>query len=237
AYGSRDVRAQTLNADSDVQISGANTVDINFQAQGDRSVIKELRTEGRSVTNMSAPKSHASDPRAASKRLTADSVHLIWRSTGKDLEKAEAVGNAELYVEPVQQTAKNDRKTLTAPRVDCDFFETDNVARYCNASGGAKVTLDPFQPSDKRGKRTMTSQKMMAFFVRETQDIEKIEADGDGKFNELDRNGTANNISFIAADETVRLRGCDPTIWDSRARTKAVEIDSNNATHVSVCRG
>src|SRR5205085_8564925 len=59
AYGSRDVRAQTLNADSDVQVSGANTVDMNFQAQGGRSDIKKLRTECRSVTNMSAPTSHA----------------------------------------------------------------------------------------------------------------------------------------------------------------------------------
>jgi lipopolysaccharide export system protein LptA len=35
----------------------------------------------------------------------------------------------------------------------------------------------------------------------------------------------------------LRLRGGDPTVWDSRARTKAGEIDSNNATNVSYCRG
>jgi LPS export ABC transporter protein LptC len=237
AYGLRDIRAQTLNADSDVQLSGANALDINFQAQGDRSLLKEMRTEGRSVANMSAPKSHANDPRAAGKRLTADSIKMIWRLNGKDLEKAEAVGNAELYVEPVQKTAKNDRKTLTAPRFDCDFFESGNIVRNCTATGGAKAVLDPFQPSEKRGARTMTSQKMTAVFVRETQDVDRVDASGDAKFNELDRNGTANTVSYTAADETVRLRGGDPTVWDSRARTKAVEIDSNNSTHVSICRG
>lgn len=237
AYGSRDIRAQTLNADSDVQLSGANTLDINFQAQGDQSLLKEMRTEGRSIATMSAPKSHANDPRAASKRLTADSIKMTWRLNGKDLEKSEAVGNAELYIEPLQKTAKNDRKTLTAPRFDCDFFETGNVARNCTATDGAKAVLEPFQPTDKRGTRTMTAQKMVASFVRETQDVEKVEATGDAKFNELDRNGTANSVSYTAADETVRLRGGDPTVWDSRARTKAVEIDANNATHVSVCRG
>ena len=46
-----------------------------------------------------------------------------------------------------------------------------------------------------------------------------------------------NSISYTAADQMVRMRGGDPTVWDSRARTKAVEIDSNNETHVSVCRG
>ena len=237
AYGSRDIRAQTLNGDSDAQISGANVLDINFQAQGDRSLLKEMRSEGRSIANLSAPKSRANDPRAASKRLTADSIKLTWRLTGKDLEKAEATGNAELYIEPAQQSAKNDRKTLTAPRFDCDFFESGNIARNCTATGGAKAVLEPFQPTDKRGPRTMTSQKMAAVFVRDTQDVEKIDANGDAKFNELDRNGVAANVSYVAADETVRLRGGDPTVWDARARTKAVEIDSNNSTHISFCRG
>jgi LPS export ABC transporter protein LptC len=237
AYGSRDIRAQTLNADSDMQLSGANGLEMNFQAQGDRSLLKEMRADGRSVVNLSAPKSRANDPRAAAKRLTADAIKMTWRSTGKDLEKAEAVGNAELYVEPVQKTARADRKTLTAPRFDCDFFESGNVARNCTATGGAKAVFDPFQPSEKHGTRTMTGQKMAALFVRETQDVDKVDATGDAKFNENDRNGTANTVSYSASEEIVRLRGGDPTVWDSRARTKAVEIDSNRATHTSSCRG
>jgi LPS export ABC transporter protein LptC len=237
AYGARDIRAQTLNADSDAQLSGAQTVDMNFQAVDDRSVLKEMRAEGRSVVNLSAPKSKANDPRAANKRLTADSIKLSWRLKAKDLEKAEASGNAELYVEPVQKPATEYRKTMTAPRFDCDFFESGNIARNCTATGGARAVLEPFQPAANRGTRTMTSQKMAAMFVRETQDIEKIDATGEAKFNEMDRNGIANGFSYTAADETVRLRGGEPTVWDSRARTKALEIDSNNATHVSICRG
>ena len=237
AYGSRDVRAQTLNADSDMQLTGANVVDISFEPQGDRSVIREMKADGRSVVNLSAPKSHANDPRAASKRLTADSIKLTWRVKGQDLEKAEAAGNAELYVEPVQKTAKADKKTLTAARFDCDFYEAGNIARTCVATGPAKAVLEPFQPTDKRGTRTITSQKMTAAFVRETQDVEKVDATGDAKFNELDRNGVAASMNYTAADETVRLRGGEPTVWDSRARTKAGEIDANNATHMSYCRG
>ncbi|HXT64952.1 MAG TPA: LPS export ABC transporter periplasmic protein LptC [Pyrinomonadaceae bacterium] len=237
AYAARDVRAQTLNADSDMQLSGANVLDISFQPQGDRSVIKEMKADGRSVVNLSAPKSRAGDPRAASKRLTADAIKLTWRLKGQDLEKAEAAGNAELYVEPVQKTAKADKKTLTAARFDCDFFEAGNIARNCLANGGAKALIEPFQPTDKHGTRTITSQKMTAAFVRETQDVEKVDANGDAKFNELDRNGVAASANYTTADETVRLRGGDPTVWDSRARTKAGEIDSNNATHVSYCRG
>ena len=45
AYGMRDVRAQTLNADSDMQLSGASSVTVDFQVQADRSLLKEMRTE------------------------------------------------------------------------------------------------------------------------------------------------------------------------------------------------
>src|SRR5205809_3204525 len=89
AYGTRDIRAQTLNADSDVQLTGANGLTIDFQALGDQSLLKEMRTDGRSVANLSAPKSRANDPRAASKRLTADAIKMDWHVNGKDLEKAE----------------------------------------------------------------------------------------------------------------------------------------------------
>jgi LPS export ABC transporter protein LptC/lipopolysaccharide transport protein LptA len=237
AYGSRDIRAQTLNADSEMQLTGANGLELLFQAQGDQSLLKEMRADGRSVVTLSAPKSRANDPRVASKRLTAEAIKMSWRATGKDLDKAEAVGNAELYVEPLQKTPRNDRKTLTAPRFDCDFYESGNVVKNCTATGGAKAVFEPFQPNEKHGTKNMTAQKMAAIFVRETQDIDRVDATGDAKFNENDRNGVANSVSYTAGDDTVRLRGGDPTVWDSRARTKAVEIDSNNTTNISSCRG
>src|SRR5258707_2134159 len=237
AYATRDVRAQTLNTDSEMQINGATALNLDFQAQGERSLLKEMRAEGRSVVNLSAPRSRASDPRAASKRLTADAIKMTWRGTGKDLEKAEAVGNAELYIEPVQKTAKADRKTMTAPRFDCDFVESGNLARNCTATGGSKVVIDPMIETPNRSTRTITSQNMTAVFSRETQDPEKIDAQGDMKFNQKDKNGVAMNGSYTASDETVRLRGGEPTVWDSRARTKATEIDSNTATDISFARG
>jgi lipopolysaccharide export system protein LptA len=93
------------------------------------------------------------------------------------------------------------------------------------------------QPAKDRGTRTLTSQNMTAVFLKDTQDIERVDAQGDGKFNENDRNGVAANVSYVAADETVRLRGGDPTVWDSRGRTKATELDADLANGVSYARG
>src|SRR4051794_25352051 len=126
ANATRDVRAQSLNADSQAEITGANSLETDFQAQGQRSLLKEMRTSGRSVLTLGAPQSRANDPKAANKRLTGDSVKLVWRATGNDLETAEAAGNAELVIEPVQKSAKADRKTLTAQQFFCEFYETGN---------------------------------------------------------------------------------------------------------------
>jgi len=237
AVAMKDTRARSLDSDAEVQATAADQIEVLFQAQADRSLLREMRTGGRSVINLAAPKSKANDPRAASKRLSADSVKLFWRQTGRDLEKVEAVGNAELFVDPVVKTATSDRKTLTAPRFDCDFFETGNLARTFTASDGSKAVIEPIQPSENQGTRTLTSQTMIAVFVKETQDVERLEAQKNAKFNENDRNGVAANITYTANDDTVRLRGGEPTVWDSRARTKAIELDSNLRDEVSYSRG
>jgi lipopolysaccharide export system protein LptA len=237
AVANNDTIVRTLDADADMQLSGAKTLAVSFQSQGESSLLKEVIADGRSVMTLSAPKSKANNPRAANKRLTADKVKLTWHSAGRDLEKAEATGNAELFVEPVVNNAQSDKKTLTAPQFDCDFFETGNLARACTASGGAKAIIDPLQPTPQRATRTLTSQKMAAVFVRETQDVERIDAQGDGKFNENDRNGVAANISYVAAEEMVRFRGGEPTVWDSRGRTKGIEFDSDLHNEVSYSRG
>ena len=237
ALATNNVVARSLDADAAMEMSGANTLEVLFQANGDSSVLKQMNSGQRSTITLSAPKSKANDPRAANKRLTADTVRLSWRTTGRDLEKAEASGNAELFIEPVVNSATAERKRINAPRFDCDFFDAGNLARECKATGGSKATMDPVQPSPKRGTRTLTSQNMSTVFVKDTQDLERVDAQGDGKFNELDRNGVAANVSYVAADQTVRLRGGDPTVWDSRGRTKAVELDSDLANHVSYARG
>jgi lipopolysaccharide export system protein LptA len=237
ALANNDVKARSLGADSDFELTGSNTLEVLFQATADASLLKQMNAGGRSVITLSAPKSKASDPRAANKRLTADSVKLMWRGTGRDLEKAEASGNAELFIEPVTSSARAERRQLNAPNFDCDFFESGNLARTCKAAGGAKAVMNPVQPAPNRGTRTFTSQTITAVFVKDTQDIERLDGQGDSKFNENDRNGIAANVTYTAADETVRLRGGDPTVWDSRGRTKAVELDSDLANDVSYARG
>jgi lipopolysaccharide export system protein LptA len=232
----QQVEARTLDSESQATLSTSTGVEVSFDAQGEESLLREMRANGRPVVTLAAPRSQADNPKAANKRLTANTVKLTWRATGHDLEKAEAVGEAELVVEPVQQTATADRKVLVAPRFDCDFLEQGNLAREFRATGGTKTTITPVVPNERRGVRTLTADNVTAFFMREAQDVERVEAQGQTLFNEGDRNGQSESATYTTADSLVRLRGGEPVAWDSRARIKAVEIDTNAATKVTYAR-
>ena len=218
-----------VNEYSKVTLSAPNAVKVNFQ----KGLLNQMQTDGRTTILMNAPSGKAD---AANKKLTADAVKTIFNASGKDLAKAEAVGNAELYIEPLQAASDNYKTTINAPRFDCDFFDTGNNAKNCAASGKSKVIRVPTVSSANRGTQTLFADKLNAAFNQQTQDVQQFDAIGNTKFSELDRNGIANQITFTANDEIVRLRGNEPTVFDSRARAKAGEIDWDTRNEKSVLR-
>ncbi|MGC2238139.1 MAG: LPS export ABC transporter periplasmic protein LptC [Pyrinomonadaceae bacterium] len=216
---------------SKVTLSAPNAIRLNFFSNG---LLQQMQTEGRTTILMNAPNNRAD---AANKKLIADAVKTTFNANGKDLAKAEAVGNAELFVEPLRASAENYRTTINAPRFDCDFFDTGNNARNCAAGVKAKVVRVPTVPAEKRGNQTLIADRLNASFNQASQDIEQMEAIGNTKFTELDRNGIADKIIFTNNDKIVRLRGGEPTVWDSQARAKAGEIDWDTGNDKSILRG
>jgi lipopolysaccharide export system protein LptA len=211
AHALRNVRANTIGADSDAQLTTQGAVDLDFAVQDERSVLKQMTAGERPVVTLGAPKSKAADPRAASKRLTADAIRLYWHETGKDLERAEANGNVELLVEPAQPSPAADRKTLGATLLRCWFFDAGNLVQTVSASGGAKAVIEPLQETPKRGTRTLTSQEMQALFFRETQDVEHFEAVGDAHFQERERNLVSQKMTAAFSPQTGALERVDAT--------------------------
>jgi LPS export ABC transporter protein LptC len=216
---------------SKVTLSAPNAIHLNFRAEG---LLEQMNTEGRTTIQLNAPNNRAD---AANKKLTADAVKTFFNANGKDLTKAEAVGNAELLIEPLEAAPTNYRTTVNAPRFDCEFFPTGNNAKTCVAQTRTKTVRVPTVPSDKRGTQNLIADKLNAQFSQQTQDVERFDATGDTKFTELDRHGIAETINFTANDEVVRLRGGEPTVWDSRARAKADEIDWDTRGEKSYLRG
>ncbi len=221
-----DYSAVTLNAPTSLEVF--------FNQNGGQSVVKEMTTGGRTVVTMSAPQSN--DPKASNKKLTADSVKTFWNANGKDLTKTEAVGNAELYIEPLKAAPENYYSTVNAARFDCDFYPTGNTARTCVANGKPRVTMKPTQPTEDRGVRNLSAAKLTAVFNQKSQDVERFDAAGAAKFSENDRRGTAETISYTGTDEVVRLRGGEPMVWDSKARVRGGEIDWDTRNQKSFIR-
>jgi LPS export ABC transporter protein LptC len=188
-----------------VTLAAPNAVRLNFSQAG---VLEQMNTEGRTTVSMFAPDGK---PDASNKRLIADTVKTYLSASGKDLARAEAVGSAELHVEPLKNSAENYRTTINAPRFDCDFFETGNNPRSCAATGKAKTVRVPTVAAENRGVQTLTADRMNASFDGQSNDVQQFDAIGGAKFSELDRSGTADRIVFTP--EATKRFGCAAIRW------------------------
>jgi LPS export ABC transporter protein LptC/lipopolysaccharide transport protein LptA len=216
---------------SRVTLMAPVAIRLSFKGDG---LLDGMQTEGRTTIDLSAPDNA---PDAANKKLTADTVKTVFGADGKNIQKAEAVGNAELFVDPLRALPANYKTTINAPRFDCEFFPVGNNAKTCVAATRTKTVRVPTVPANDRGNQTLTADKLSAFFSSQTKDVERLEASGATKFTELDRSAIANTITFIAGDEIVKLRGGEPTVWDSQGRAKAPEIDWDTKNKKSYLKG
>lgn len=233
AYTKGDSRAVLIPSRTDtytrVTLETPTAIRLDFQ----KGMIAQMETEGRTTISLNSPNT---TPDSSNKKLTADSVRTVFDANGRDLTGATANGNAELLIEPLNKTPENYKTTIFAPRFECDFYAGNN-AKSCSAATNVKAVRVPTVASIGRGQQVLTAGRMVASFSARNNDVEKLEAQGNAKFSELDRNGQAEQIIFTQNDEIVRLRGGEPTVWDDRARAKATEIDWDTRNERSGLRG
>ena len=150
ALANNNVVARSLDADSDMQLSGASSLEVLFQANADSSVLKQMQAGQRSTITRSKVESKRSTRRKQANHRGQCATRMAQHRPRS--RKAEASGNAELFIEPVVNSARAERKTLNAPRFDCEFFDAGNLARECKATGGSKATIDRSNPHPSAGR-------------------------------------------------------------------------------------
>lgn len=202
-----------------VKMTAPRAITLSMKGPG---LLDKLTTDGRTTIRLDAPNNA---PDASDKIVTADTVNSMFGADGRALTKVEAVGNAELEIIPLRALAQNYNTKVNAPRFDCDFFPGGNNARSCIGGMKTRTVRTPTVKAEGRGTQTLLSDKLTATFGEQTKDLEKLDAVGNAKFTELDRNAVADTIAFTANDDMVRLRGGEPTAWDNSFRVKAPEID------------
>lgn len=215
---------------SKVLASAVRGIGLVFKGEG---LLERLKTDGRTTIDLRAK---TDEPYAANKKVSADNVTTLFQANGKDIRRAEAVGNAELLVEPLHADRKNYQTNIRAPRLECNFLATGNQAEVCTAGKKVKAERKPTVQVAGKGTQTISSDSLVARFDGRSGDISALEASGSAKFTELDRNALANEMTFTQSDEIIRLRGGEPTVWDGRGRAKAGEVDLDTRNDRSALR-
>jgi lipopolysaccharide export system protein LptA len=210
----------------------AATMEITFKG----GLADVARAQGEAVVNIHAPQPAAEGVNPTERELKAAAVTMHFFPDGANLKTAEAAGDAVLTITPVKAMKGADKKTLRAPQMTATFFESDSRMKTFNAGGGVRVDIEATVP-DSHPPRVVTGASADADFTAESQDVERLNVDGDVKYNEGDRNATAERAAYDGGREVLNLRGKRPMVWDSKARTQADEIDYDHRADVSHARG
>ena len=214
-----------------VTTTAVRSLSVTFAGAG---LIRQMTTDGRTKIKIDG---NSAQTDASNKTVTADAVKTDFYADGKNIRRTEAIGDAELFIEPLKGGANKYQTTINAARFDCDFYATDNAAKLCVGTTKTKTVRTPMFEMADRGVQTILSDKLSASFREDSKDMEFLEASGNAKFNELERNAIANQMSYTEGDGVIRLRGGEPTAWDSLSRAKAREIDYLSREQRSAFRG
>jgi len=216
-------------SDSHLTIVAANAIRSFFHGPG---MVEKIDTDGRTTIKMDTPDNGVD---SANKQISADSVKTIFWPDGKNMQRAEAAGNAELMVMPHRASVDNYSVRANAPRFDCDFFSSNNP-KICVAATSTKTVRTPTVAREGRGEQVINADRLNVSFDEKSRNVGQYEGAGKTRFVELDRNAIASSFVFTTSDEIVRLRGGEPTAWDSAARVKAKEIDWDTKNRKSFYR-
>lgn len=228
-------RARALEPDAPREIT-AERMDAAYTPGEKESALQSIVTQGRTVMKIEVSEGAPNAKEVSERVIEADAVQTGFHADGKNLARAEANGNAVLTITPKQITPTAEKQNLRAAKFNAEFYETGNAIKTFIADSNAVAEFEPLHKETKRVKRTLTGKKMTGNLSQQTQDVSDLTVDGDAKFTEGERQGTAARAVYTAANQTVALRG-KPLLWDSSARTNADEIDANVETNESFLRG
>ena len=211
-----------------VTFSAARGVGVLFKGEG---LIDKLRTDGRTTIKLDAVNF---GEKAANKTVTADAVTTSFYPDGKNIRRAEAVGNAEVVVQPLTATPKNYVTTIDAPRFDCDFYPTGNNAKNLRRrqKKPKPFAFQPFRPQSAERRHCSPISSTPSLTPKRKTSI-KWTPSVPRNLPSLIKTRSRDNLSILRADEMMRLRGGEPTVWDGQGRTKAREIDLDKKTNKS----
>jgi hypothetical protein len=225
ALATSDVKVRSLGPNP-LREASAASIEALFTDGEQGGTLDVLNADGHALLRVHAPE--PADPKInpTTRELSAGQISMRFFPDGKSLQSAEATENAVMTVIPVRAEANADRKTLKAPKMSALFYEDGNRLKSYEATGGVRVEIEAMVKDEhSHAPRVTTSQTLTGEFGPEAQDLEQLTQEGNFKFNEADRNASADRAVYDRSREILLLRGKRPTVSDSKGRTQADEID------------
>ncbi|MFL6215321.1 MAG: LPS export ABC transporter periplasmic protein LptC [Blastocatellia bacterium] len=214
----------------------ADNIEATFTPSPASSAVDTIKATGNANVKMHAPKPANDKQNPTARELSASNVTLQFHPDGKNLRAAEATENAVMTVTPVRAEKGADKKTIRAPQMNAVFFEQDNRIKTYTATGGVQINVEATVVG-AHPPRITTSKTATADFIADSQDIERINQEGDFKYEEGDRHAVAERALYDGQREILNLRGKRPQAWDAKARTQADEIDYDHQKDETHARG
>ncbi len=212
--------------DGSLREAQAATIEATFTNAEQGNTLNTIKATENALIRVHPPAPAADKKNPATRELSARQVNLQFFPDGQNIRFAQATDNAVMTVTPVRAEKGAAKKTIRAPQMNAVFYEVDNRMKNFSAGGGVRVESEATVAGDHEPRIT-TSRQLTADFVEETQDLGRITQEGEFKYNEGDRNATAERAVYDGQTEILNLRGKRPMVWDSKARTQADEIDYN----------
>ena len=180
-----------------------NSINVLFKNDG---LLNRIQTDGRTAVHLDVPDNSAD---AANKILTADTVKTVFSDSGQDIPLRRRWGMPNWWsCRSVFRRAITRRRSMPRDSI-ANSFRQATMQRPVSRAQKLRLCRVPTQSAADRGNQTITADKLNARFSPQTKDVERMDAAGNAKFTELDRNAVANRIAFTSGDEILRLRGAN----------------------------
>ena len=235
AIATGSAHATSIEKDAPRDIS-AERLEAVYASNDKDSLLQSMNSQGRTVVRLRPSPKEAKKEGAEERVLEADAVDSRLKPDGKSFDEMNANGNAILVVTPLVIGPKADRTRIRAPRIKANFYNTENKLKGFIAESGGEAIVEPVEPKSKRVSRTLTAKKITGNVHETTQDISDLQLDGDVRFSEGQRKGTAARATYSSNDQVIALRG-KPQIWDENSRSDADEIDAGVEDSITRARG
>ncbi len=174
----------------------------------------------------------------AADSLSTDVLRFRFRTGGRSLEQADAVGSGKVVISPAdpQQTGE---RTVEAHEFRMRFDDDSRLQTLEGVDKVKVVSLPPEGTPPGIGRRETTSDHLWAVFEPQSQAIRNTQQWGNFNFNDGERQARAEKADFQAVHNLLTLTG-NPQVWDVDSRTRAdrmqLHLDSGIAEGVGHVR-